>query len=191
MSQSVFVQPFFNDSKQSWRRWAKQSRSQIVQSTLDYEVIKALRHSELYQNANHVLSYLAFGSEINLAALHQDMNKTFYITRVWQDNTLTVHPLDKELETHAYGFLQPLATAPLIDTRKIDLVLVPGLCFDKQGTRLGYGKGNYDRLLPGLLNVARLGVSAEALVVEQLPRDTFDVPMTHLVTEAGLRQVRG
>jgi 5-formyltetrahydrofolate cyclo-ligase len=183
------VQPLSRDSKQTWRRWAKQNRSLAVNPTSSYEVVKALRGSRLYQEASHILTYLAFGDEISLTALHQDKRKTFYVTRAWQDNTLTVHSLSKDLETHRYGFSQPLETAPVIDISKIDLVLVPGLCFDKSGTRLGYGKGHYDRLLPMFLDVPRVGVTVEALLVDRLPKDSFDVSMSQLVTEAGLHPI--
>ena len=70
------------------------------------------------------------------------------------------------------------------------MALVPGLCFDERGTRLGYGLGYYDRLLPLLRSDALIvGVTADALVVPELPKAPFDVPMTHLVTESGVRQV--
>jgi 5-formyltetrahydrofolate cyclo-ligase len=186
VSSSIFVQPLATDSKQTWRRWAKEARLQRASLALDYEVVKALRGSDLYQGAQHILSYLAFGSEINLAALHQDRAKIFYVTRTKENASLSVHPLTKDLETHRYGFLQPPDTAPMIDLDKIDLVLVPGLCFDRHGTRLGYGKGYYDRLLPKLSEVPRVGVTAEALLVETLPKDGFDILMTQVVTEAGL-----
>jgi 5-formyltetrahydrofolate cyclo-ligase len=186
VSTSIFVQPLPSDSKQDWRRWAKNYRSQLVSPTLDYEIVKTLRSSELYQRSRHVLSYLAFGSEINLAALHGDSSKTFYVTRTWEDGTLRVHPLKGDLEVHPYGFLQPPATTPTVDLATIDLVLVPGLAFDKQGARLGYGKGYYDRLLPTLENAPRLGVSAHLLVVETLPREPHDALMTQLVSETGI-----
>ncbi len=156
--------------------------------TLEYEVVKTLRGSALYQNAKRILSYCAFGSEINLAALHQDTSKTFYMTRAWEDNSLTIHPLTKDLETHRYGFLQPSASAPLIEASEIELVLVPGLCFDSQGTRLGYGKGHYDRLLPHLRDVPLIGITAEALLVEKLPKESFDIPMSHLATELSVKE---
>lgn len=183
------MQPLASGTKQSWRRWAKQKRSDTAKPTLDYELVKVLRSWSVYQNARQVLTYLAFGTELNLAALHQDDNKTFYIPRAWDNNTLSVHALTKELETHRYGFLQPPATAPVVELSKIDLVLVPGLCFDKHGTRLGYGKGHYDRLLPGLLRVPRVGITTEALVVDALPKDVFDVAMSHLVTEHGVLEL--
>jgi 5-formyltetrahydrofolate cyclo-ligase len=195
VSASVFVQPLATNSKEVWRRWAKQLRSHLASPTLDYEIVKALRGSERYQEARHILSYLAFGSEIALTALHQDVGKTFYVTRTWEDGGLTVHPLSKDLESHRYGFLQPPTNAPVVDLHIIDLVLVPGLCFDKRGTRLGYGKGHYDRLLPRLHQsserlVPRVGVTASQLVVEKLPGEPFDVAMTHLVEETGMWQVK-
>jgi 5-formyltetrahydrofolate cyclo-ligase len=50
--------------------------------------------------------------------------------------------------------------------------------------------GFYDRLLPQLSSEAlRIGISPKTLVVESLPREAFDVPMTHLVTETGLSAV--
>jgi 5-formyltetrahydrofolate cyclo-ligase len=187
VTNSVSLQPLPTASKQDWRRWAKQRRAQLAQPSLDDEVIKVLRSSELYQRASHILSYLAFGSEINLANLYFDSSKTFYVTRIWDDNTLTLHPLDQDLEPHRYGFLQPPSTAPVIDLNFIDLVLVPGLCFDRHGTRLGYGQGHYDRLLPRFAKgVARIGVTSEQLLVEKLPRESFDSSMTHLVTETEL-----
>jgi 5-formyltetrahydrofolate cyclo-ligase len=190
VSDSVFVQPLPTDSKQQWRRWAKQQRSLLVKPTLEYEVVKTLRGSSLYQNARNILTYLAFGSEPSLAALNQDGSKTFFLTRVWEDGRVTVHPLNKELETHRYGFLQPRTSAPRTDMTDIDLVFVPGLCFDDTGTRLGYGKGYYDRLLPALQHATVVGVVPEALIVERLPRETFDVPMGYLASEQAVRQVK-
>jgi 5-formyltetrahydrofolate cyclo-ligase len=191
VSVSTPAQPLPTDSKATWRRWAKRIRSQLASPSLDDGIIEALRDCELYQKSHHILSYLAFGSEMNLSSLHLDNTKTFYVTRTWDDGTLTIHPLGDDLEPHRYGFLQPPTTAPVIDLATLDLVLVPGLCFDQHGTRLGYGKGHYDRLLATLPeNVTRVGISARDLIVDLLPREPFDIPMTHLATEAGVKQVQ-
>ncbi len=135
-----------------------------------------------------MLIYLAFGSEIDLSPL-TGQEKIFYVTRTWEtDRNLTVHTLNRGLEPHPYGYMQPAATSSNVDPRMIDLALVPGLCFDDKGARLGYGRGYYDRLLPKLRNdIPLVGVTADALVIPKLPRDSFDVDMTHLVTEAGVK----
>ena len=176
------------DDKQTWRTWAKEMRAGLDTVQLSAQVCEHLTTWEAFQRADHILLYLAFGSEIDLAALHE-LDKTFYVTRTWfkPEPHLTVHSLDSELEQHPYGYWQPAKSSPVTDPKAIDLALVPGLAFDKEGTRLGYGMGFYDRLLPQLReDVLRVGISASALLVEALPKDAHDIPMTHSVTETGL-----
>ena len=176
-------------SKKVWRRWAKETRAGLPRYALSARVVAGLEHWPPYQEAAHVLTYAAFGSELNLSAL---TDKQFYLTRTGEtpQQGLTVREVEGGLELHPYGYHQPFAYAVTIPPNRIDLALVPGLCFDERGARLGYGLGYYDRLLPLLLGgVPIVGVTAEALVVPELPRDAFDVPMTHLVTERGVRRV--
>ncbi len=176
-------------SKKVWRRWAKETRASLSKDALSSRVVEALELWPLYQEAAHVLTYAAFGSEINLSTLQ---NKRFYLTRTGEtpQQGLTVHEVAGGLELHPYGYHQPFATADVVPPEHINLALVPGLCFDERGARLGYGLGYYDRLLPLLLRgVPIVGVTAEALVVPELPLDAFDFPMTHLVTERGVRRV--
>ena len=66
-----------------------------------------------------------------------------------------------------------------------DLWLIPGLAFDQSGTRLGYGKGVYDRLLQTATGI-RLGVCPACCVAEVLPREAWDVAMHGVVTESGV-----
>lgn len=157
---------------------------------LSKQVANHLTSWQPLQNAEHILIYLAFGSEIDLSPLTA-LSKTFYVTRTWEtDRRLTVHRLDGGLEAHPYGYMQPASTSPEVDPKEVDLALVPGLCFDQRGTRLGYGLGYYDRLLPKLRKgVPLVGITADALVVPKLPKDTFDIPMTHLVTERGVASI--
>ncbi len=112
------------------------------------------------------------------------------VTRTNDDGTLTIHPLDAARERHPYGFEQPVADAPVIEPALVDVALVPGLAFDEAGTRLGRGVGYFDRLLAGLRPDALLvGVAADATVAQDLPAEPHDVPMTHIVTESGIRPV--
>ena len=173
--------------KPQWRRWAKRVRADLPLQRLSDEVVATILAWPRYKEAQHVLTYEAFGSEIDLGAL-QDGEKTFYLARTWGVNeVLTVHPVTGELELHPLGYLQPKASAPQVSAELIDLALIPGLCFDQAGTRLGYGGGFYDRFLRGLREDApRVGITAQDLVVTSLPREAFDIPMSHLATEAGI-----
>jgi 5-formyltetrahydrofolate cyclo-ligase len=68
-----------------------------------------------------------------------------------------------------------------------DLVLVPGIAFDRNGRRLGHGFGYYDRFLGGLPeSVPRVGLGFSHQVVREVPVETWDVPVHTLVTEEGV-----
>ncbi|WP_436795374.1 5-formyltetrahydrofolate cyclo-ligase [Actinospongicola halichondriae] len=70
---------------------------------------------------------------------------------------------------------------------EIAAVLVPARVFDRNGYRLGRGGGHYDRLLPTLQpGVPVIGITCTARIVDELPREPHDRPMTHLATETTL-----
>jgi 5-formyltetrahydrofolate cyclo-ligase len=135
-----------------------------------------------------VLTYWPLAREVDVRALHA---APLALTRTPATGLeLTVHPADGALEVHRHGFFQPVAGAPAVDPTEVGVVLVPGLAFDAAGTRLGHGVGHYDRLLARLRpDVWCIGVTVEALVVDVLPAEPHDVPMTHLATERGVRAV--
>lgn len=69
-----------------------------------------------------------------------------------------------------------------------DIIVVPGVAFDRQGGRLGQGGGYYDRLLgsPAYAACLRIGLAYAFQVLDRLPRDDWDVPVHALCTEEGL-----
>ena len=70
-----------------------------------------------------------------------------------------------------------------ISPEEIDLVLVPGLCYDRQGYRLGFGGGYYDRWLAGFPGL-RVGLCREAVLQDRLPVEHHDLPVDLVVTES-------
>jgi 5-formyltetrahydrofolate cyclo-ligase len=85
------------------------------------------------------------------------------------------------------GVRQPLPDVPAVAPGGIELILVPGLAFDRSGTRLGRGAGYYDRTLPRFRATAALvGVCFAFQFMEHLPRDPWDCPMDMVVTEQGI-----
>lgn len=184
--------PNEGSSKAEWRTWAKTVRARLDTPQLSQQIVQVIRDWQPYHEAKYVLIYLAFGSEIDLSALHEDRGKTFYVTRTWdKGRDLTVHKLDlAELETHRYGYLQPSSLAEVVSPEIIDLAFVPGLCFDKQGNRIGYGAGYYDRLLPLLKPAAvKAAVSSSAQIVDALPVDSFDIPVDVMIFGKGILYV--
>lgn len=95
-------------------------------------------------------------------------------------------------EEGPYGIPEP-ARAPgrRPRTSGFDLVVVPGVAFDRAGRRLGHGFGYYDRFLGGLPEgVPRIGLAYAGQVVPEVPVDAWDVPVHALVTEEGVIRVR-
>ena len=185
--------PAADAAKRAWRRWAITVRGVWAASparTADEAAIAAhLARWPSWVAARTVLVYLPFGDEV--APPFDLEGKTVLTTRTDAGaRRLTLHRADGPLERHPLGFLQPPPEAPEEDPRGVDVVLVPGLAFDRRGGRLGYGRGLYDGLLPTLPSGApRLAVAIDAWVVDRLPLEAHDVPVTHLLTPAGLRAV--
>ncbi|GIU92459.1 MAG: 5-formyltetrahydrofolate cyclo-ligase [Acidimicrobiia bacterium] len=101
---------------------------------------------------------------------------------------LTVHPAEAPLERHRFGFMQPVKDAPRLSPDQVDVVLVPGLLFDRRGGRLGRGAGFFDRFLQ-TVRAIKVGVAVERRLVDRLPTGPEDVPMDLIVTEAGIYRI--
>ena len=126
--------------------------------------------------------------ELSLDALADGLGwHRFAVTRTPPAGPLTLHPAVGAMEWHRYGFAQPMADAFELQPRHISLALVPGVAFDRRGNRLGHGVGYFDELLDRLPDdCPRVAVTPAALVVDRLPVEPHDVPMTHLATEEGV-----
>jgi 5-formyltetrahydrofolate cyclo-ligase len=89
-----------------------------------------------------------------------------------------------ELEPGTWGIPEPCAACELVDPQAVDAVLVPGAAFDPNGNRCGYGGGFYDNFLPLMRpHAARVALAFEAQIVDHLPCEPHDLPVTAIVTE--------
>ena len=84
----------------------------------------------------------------------------------------------------AFGIYEPEAAAPAWDPTNIDLIVVPGVAFDRQGRRIGYGKGYYDRALHPLEGSGCLyGLCYDFQLLDEIVEIHHDVRMDGVVTE--------
>jgi 5-formyltetrahydrofolate cyclo-ligase len=100
-----------------------------------------------------------------------------------EDSTLAFAPANTwaELQPGRFGLLTPIRPASSLEPQ---LVLVPGLAFNRQGDRLGRGAGFYDRYLAGLdTAVVTVGVAFHLQLIDDLPRETHDFRVRTVVTE--------
>jgi 5-formyltetrahydrofolate cyclo-ligase len=93
-----------------------------------------------------------------------------------------IEDLERDLAPGPFGIPEPMPDAPLLDPRRIDWVLVPGIAFDSRGYRLGRGAGYYDRLLPTIRPEApRLALVLGPQWVDEVPTEPHDQPVDGVV----------
>lgn len=101
---------------------------------------------------------------------------------------LVTSPAD--LERGPFGVWMPRDSLPVVSFSALDVVLVPGLAFDRHGGRLGRGRGYFDRLLATpSLHAIRAAVGLQRQVIAQVPMEAHDVRMQWLITEQGINPV--
>lgn len=81
-----------------------------------------------------------------------------------------------------FGILEPTIDCPLVAKERVDLAVVPALCYDRRGYRLGYGGGYYDRWLSGF-HGATVGMCRELVLRDHVPTQKHDRPVQVVVTE--------
>jgi 5-formyltetrahydrofolate cyclo-ligase len=150
----------------------------------------------LFRQARVALTFLAFRNEIDLSPLFERWpEKTWLVPRVFDGEALAagakpylvIHHYDpSRVVRHRFGMLEPDPTLPVVSPDQVDLILVPGLAFDRRGGRMGYGGGFYDRLLPQAHRAASVGVTYDDLIVDEIPMEPWDWYVDWLVTPAGL-----
>jgi 5-formyltetrahydrofolate cyclo-ligase len=138
------------------------------------------------QQARTVLTYIAFRNEIDLAPLRDLLPNIEWIAPRVVGRCLVLHPYDpSRLARHPYGMLEPAADLPVINPARLDLVLVPGVAYDRRGGRMGFGGGFYDSFLP-TTPALRVGITHDACLVDELPCDEHDQRMDWIVTPTRL-----
>lgn len=98
------------------------------------------------------------------------------------DLQLLLYSGKESLKAGAFGILEPTEDCVAVPENEIDLIIVPGVAFDRQRNRLGRGKGFYDRLL-STLNVPKIGISYDFQLKDQIPVEPFDRKMDLIITE--------
>lgn len=188
-------------SKAAWRQWVRDQRQPDTKASTTAIVAGLRAFIEAFdersaaiagrpapRGADLILFYRAMPNELSLDSLADSVGwQRFAVTRTPPDGPLTLHPAVGAMEQHRYGFPQPTADAFELQPRHISLALVPGVAFDRHGTRLGHGVGYFDELLARLPDECpRVGVAPKELIVDRLPVEAHDVPMTHLATQDGV-----
>jgi 5-formyltetrahydrofolate cyclo-ligase len=144
-----------------------------------------------YADAATILFYVsAKPNEVDTHALIREALdrgvKTLVPVTDFDRNELSISELKsmEELVPARYGLLEPAPESVRpTDPREADVIMVPGVAFDSNCRRIGFGGGYYDRLLADT-GAATIALSYEGQLVERVPTDSNDMPVDMVVTES-------
>ena len=144
-----------------------------------------------YKKAETILFYISYDGEV---FTHDMIHESFYKKNIVvpvsnKDNfTLTLSHLKnlEELSIGNYNILEPrVEKIRKTNIKDIDLLIVPGVAFDKKCNRMGHGKGYYDRLLENV-KIPIIGLAFEFQIIDEIPVEKHDKPIDIIITEKRL-----
>lgn len=184
-------------AKREFRRDALQRRrelSEVRREEAAGALLDVLRGLDSLRGAERVMAYSARGGELSLEPFMEwtlDRGAEVLLPRVddqQQDLEIyRIEDLERDREPGYGDILEPVRDrCEQIPPDTLEVVLVPGVLFDEQGYRIGYGGGFYDRFLSGIPDdVVTLGIAYEFQIRTRLPRMDHDVPVDRIVTDSG------
>ena len=136
--------------------------------------------SELYQKAKTIYGYLPYNQEVRTVPMLQRAlrdGKRVAVPKVYGDEMKFIYLDDLTAVEKGYaGIPEPVADGPVADD-KTALVLMPGLAFDPEGHRIGYGGGFYDKFLAAEPSHPTLALCYEFQMLPKLETEAFDMPV--------------
>lgn len=150
----------------------KQLSTIIVDNIIDLDI---------YKRSKVIALYNSLESEVNTKSLINDalLEKKVLLPKIVNDKIVFVEINKNTKYTKSkLGVMEPIGNIYLGD---IDLIIVPGVSFDKELNRLGFGKGYYDKFL-SKKDIFKIGICYENQIVSKLPVDSDDIKMDLIIT---------
>ncbi|WLR49791.1 5-formyltetrahydrofolate cyclo-ligase [Bacillus tianshenii] len=179
------------DEKKQFRRRMKQRLNQITVEThkvWSQCITEKLVDHPFYKDANTIGITVPMPSEVNTWSIIEHAWKAGKGVAVPKcipsERKMNFHLFtsSSQLEEAYAGLYEPIShETERVDKNDIDLLVVPGLCFDERGYRLGFGGGYYDRFLEGYQN-RTAALAFEIQVLTYIPTEQYDLAVETLIT---------
>lgn len=174
----------------------RNSLDKEIKDSMDCEIYNNLINSQLYSKAKSIFIYISFGSEINTKDIISKAlkdNKKVYIPKIYkEDKSMKAIRLKSfnDLKENSMGILEPIEDNDCIDKKEIDLILVPGVVFDFNGNRIGYGGGYYDRYLQDIKGISNKVVLAyDFQIVDSIEPEAHDISFDYIISNTKFRKI--
>jgi len=147
-----------------------------------------------YKRSTNIAIYSPINNEVDTLEIFKrnllDGKNSFFPKVV--NNELYFHKINNlnELETGSFGIQEPVSSIVSSSINDIDLFIVPGLCFDLNGSRLGYGKGLYDKALKNVSSSKIYAFCYSFQILNDVPSSNHDKSVGHMVSESGVVSIK-
>ena len=155
-------------------------------------IIDKIVNTDIYKQSKVVFIYMDFNKEVMTSQLIKRMLSEKKRVVIPYTDTINTELIPSEitkqadLKLNSFGYYEPVSIMP-VDPEEIDLVIVPGVVFDKQLNRIGFGKGYYDKILIKLKpSAVKIAVAHEFQVFELIPTEEHDIKMDMIITEKSI-----
>lgn len=166
--------------KEFLRKWARGKRKELDMEGISTILSDKLAQTKEYKGSKNIMLFYPMANEVNLLSLLNDKTKNFYLPRINGDELeCCPYCLGDELCESKFHTQEPICQA--CTKTNIDLVIVPALVCDKNGYRLGYGGGFYDRFLKDFCGLKICCIPQELIVVDICPEE-HDVKMNLIIS---------
>lgn len=170
-------------------RLIKTSMKKSDKELFDDQISTRLINTKWYNKADILLCYVSTDIEIDTKKLikqaFKDKKKVAVPICLNKKGKMDFYQIQSltELKEGSFGILEPdLNTAKKINRYKNSICILPGFAFDKDGYRIGYGKGYYDRFLKEYDGI-KIGLCYNSCIAGNLPHGRFDISADYIVTQ--------
>ena len=181
-----------DSDKNAWRKWLREKimafeGAGAVSEAIRREVLSRVsRISDRDPRPLRIASFTALKGEPDLLPLLDEAPQHQWAFPRIAGNDLTFHRVSgrRDLHTGAFGILEPSSSLPVVSVPDLDVILCPGMGFGRDLSRLGRGKGFYDRTLALASEKATIiGIAFSCQVIDSVPTEPHDKRMHALVTD--------
>ncbi|EPY2271547.1 5-formyltetrahydrofolate cyclo-ligase [Clostridium sporogenes] len=150
-----------------------------------------LQEISLYKESNFIFIYVSLRDEVNTHAIIKEglkHGKRICVPKVISIKegmvAIEIKDFSELIECGQYKILEPKNFENIVDPKKIDLAILPGLAFDNKGGRLGYGGGFYDRFIPKLKKgVPKIALAYDFQILKEVPKDVHDILVDEIIID--------
>ena len=161
--------------------------SQEQKPAIDQALTERLLHHPFYQEAKVIATYLSFPHEFQTQELIEQAlkdGKKVLIPKTYPKGRMDFVVYNpQQLVKTSFGLLEPQGDLEVVDASQIDLIHVPGLAFTREGYRIGYGGGYYDRYLE-LFTGHTLSTIYPCQIQDFIP-ENHDIPVQEVLIDEG------